>query len=63
MQPGNEDLDSSPCLAIAQQYVVIGEKVDGANPAISVDANGPLQLQSQGHYLVGEEREKHSKAE
>ncbi|MEM9217058.1 MAG: RNA ligase family protein [Cyanobacteria bacterium P01_F01_bin.150] len=59
LQPGDEDLDSLPFRAIAQQYVVIEEKVDGANAAISFDANGQLQLQSRGHYLVGGEREKH----
>ncbi|MEM9217060.1 MAG: hypothetical protein AAGD25_22275 [Cyanobacteria bacterium P01_F01_bin.150] len=35
MQPGNEDLDSIPFLAIAKQHVVIEETVDGANVAIS----------------------------
>ncbi|GAA6620685.1 RNA ligase family protein [Scytonema sp. NUACC26] len=58
-QPGDEDLDSVPFSAIQQQYVVVEEKVDGANAAISFSADGELQLQSRGHYLTGGQREKH----
>jgi hypothetical protein len=58
-QPGDEDLDSIPFSAIANEYVVIEEKVDGANAAISFDANGQLLLQSRGHYLTGGPRERH----
>ncbi|WP_309744407.1 RNA ligase family protein, partial [Chamaesiphon sp. OTE_20_metabat_361] len=58
-QPGDEDLDSIPFRAIANEYVVIEEKVDGANAAISFDANGQLLLQSRGHYLTGGARERH----
>ncbi|KYC44007.1 DNA ligase [Scytonema hofmannii PCC 7110] len=58
-QPGDEDLDSIPFSAIQQQYVVVEEKVDGANAAISFGADGEIQLQSRGHYLTGGQREKH----
>ncbi|WP_373546219.1 RNA ligase family protein [Chamaesiphon sp.] len=58
-QPGDEDLDSVPFSAIANEYVVIEEKVDGANAAISFDAQGQLLLQSRGHYLTGGSRERH----
>lgn len=59
LQPGDEDLDSVPFSAIASQYVVVEEKVDGANAAISFSSDGQLRLQSRGHYLTGGEREKH----
>ncbi len=58
-QPGDEDLDNIPFSQIANEYVVIEEKVDGANAAISFDANGQLLLQSRGHYLTGGTRERH----
>ncbi len=58
-QPGDEDLDSVPFSAIANEYVVVEEKVDGANAAISFDSHGQLLLQSRGHYLTGGSRERH----
>jgi hypothetical protein len=58
-QPGDEDLDSIPFSQVANEYVVIEEKVDGANAAVSFDSNGQLLLQSRGHYLTGGSRERH----
>jgi RNA ligase len=58
-QPGDEDLESIPFSQIASEYVVIEEKVDGANAAISFDTQGQLLLQSRGHYLTGGARERH----
>lgn len=58
-QPGDHDLDSVPFSAIANRYVVVEEKVDGANAAISFSPQGQLLLQSRGHYLTGGPREKH----
>jgi hypothetical protein len=58
-QPGDEDLDSVPFSLIANEYVVVEEKVDGANAAISFDSQGQLRLQSRGHYLTGGPRERH----
>jgi hypothetical protein len=58
-QPGDEDLNTIPFTAIKDQFVVVEEKVDGANSAISFDAQGNLRLQSRGHYLTGSPRERH----
>jgi hypothetical protein len=57
-QPGDEELDSVPFEAIAGRHVVVAEKVDGANAAISFSPEGKLLLQSRGHYLMGGPREK-----
>jgi hypothetical protein len=35
LQPGDEDLNSIPFSTIREQYLVVEEKVDGANAAIS----------------------------
>lgn len=58
-QPGDEDLDSIPFAHLLEQYVVVEEKVDGANAAISFGVDGQIRLQSRGHYLTGGAREKH----
>ncbi|MGN1166398.1 MAG: RNA ligase family protein [Lachnospiraceae bacterium] len=59
LQPGDEDLNQIPFSEIAGKYLVIEEKCDGANSAISFDENGELLLQSRGHYLTGGYRERH----
>lgn len=59
LQPGDEDLESIPFDALKEKYVVVEEKVDGANAAISFAADGQIRLQSRGHYLTGGAREKH----
>lgn len=59
LQPGDEDLNTIPFGAIHHKYVVVEEKVDGANAAISFSADGQILLQSRGHYLTGGAREKH----
>ena len=59
LQPGDEDLSQIPFDGIKGRYLVIEEKVDGANSAISFDAGGELLLQSRGHYLTGGYRERH----
>ena len=43
---------------IKGKYVVLEEKVDGANSGISFDENGNLLLQSRGHFLNGSYGEK-----
>ncbi|HEY1350335.1 MAG TPA: RNA ligase family protein [Ktedonobacteraceae bacterium] len=58
IQKGDEDLSMVPLSAFAGRFLVVEEKMDGANSAISFDASGRLQLQSRGHYLNGGEREK-----
>ena len=59
LQPGDEDLSQIPFSCIFGKHIVIEEKVDGANTAISFDGEGNLLLQSRGHYLDGGYRERH----
>ena len=59
LQKGDEDLRQIPFNKIKGKYIVIEEKVDGANTAISFDSEGNLLLQSRGHYLTGGYRERH----
>jgi hypothetical protein len=58
LQPGDEDLADIPFAQLAGRHLVVEEKMDGANCAISFDSNGRLQLQSRGHYLTGGPRER-----
>ncbi|HET8844867.1 MAG TPA: RNA ligase family protein [Ktedonobacteraceae bacterium] len=58
IQRGDEDLSVVPLREFAGRFLVVEEKMDGANSAISFSADGRLQLQSRGHYLVGGERER-----
>jgi RNA ligase len=59
LQPGDMDLSAADFAEIAGRHLVIEEKVDGANAAISFDADQKLRLQSRGHYLTGGPRERH----
>ena len=59
LQPGDEDLSQIPFDDIKGRYLVIEEKCDGANSAVSFDPDGRLLLQSRGHYLTGGYRERH----
>ena len=59
LQPGDEDLRQRPFSDIAGKYVVLEEKIDGANSAISFTDDGNLRLQSRGHFLTGGYRERH----
>jgi hypothetical protein len=59
LQPGDEDLGVVPFRALAGHFLVVEEKMDGANSAVSFAPDGQLLLQSRGHYLTGGEREKH----
>ncbi|MBQ3284545.1 MAG: RNA ligase family protein [Ruminococcus sp.] len=59
LQPGDEDLSQIPFRVIQGKYIVVEEKVDGANTAISFSPDGELLLQSRGHYIEGGYREKH----
>lgn len=59
LQPGDEDLDAIPWSEVVGRYVVVEEKMDGANGALSFDTAGQLFLQSRGHFLTGGPREKH----
>ncbi len=57
LQIGDEDLKNVQFIEIQNKYVVIEEKIDGANSGISFN-NGEMFLQSRGHYLTGGPREK-----
>lgn len=59
LQEGDEDLSQVPFSEIAGKHLVVEEKMDGANAAISFSHTGELQLQSRGHYLTGGYRERH----
>lgn len=59
LQPGDEDLSQIRFKEIAGRHVVVEEKIDGANTAISFSSDGKLLLQSRGHYLTGGYRERH----
>jgi hypothetical protein len=59
LQPGDEDAHAVPFRRLAGRYLVVEEKLDGANAGIRFDAAGRLLLQSRGHVLTGGEREKH----
>ena len=59
LQPGDEDLSAVRFSELAGQYLVVEEKLDGANAAVSFADDGTLWLQSRGHYLTGGPREKH----
>jgi hypothetical protein len=58
-QARDENLANEPFTVIADRYLVIEEKVDGANAAMSFDQQGQLLLQSRGHFLTGGSRERH----
>lgn len=59
LQEGDEDLSQIPFSQILGKHIVVEEKIDGANSAISFDGEGNLLLQSRGHYLNGGFRERH----
>ena len=59
LQVGDEDLSQVKFKEILNKNIVIEEKVDGANSAISFGPNNELLLQSRGHYLTGGYRERH----
>lgn len=58
-QPGDEDLEGVPLSHLDGRWVVVEEKLDGANCALSFDDRGELRLQSRGHFLTGGPRERH----
>lgn len=58
-QFGDEDMNVVPLSALKDCFLVVEEKMDGANSGISFDEDGELMLQSRGHYLTGGPRERH----
>ena len=61
LQIGDEDCSQVPYSALAGKYIVVEEKLDGANSGLRFNANADMLLQSRGHYLTGGGREKHFK--
>jgi hypothetical protein len=59
VQPGDHDLSCIPFAGIAGRNLVVEEKMDGANAALSFEDDGRLLLQSRGHFLTGGPRERH----
>lgn len=59
LQPGDSDVSQVPYSSLAGRYIVVEEKMDGANAGVRFDGNAQLWLQSRGHYLVGGGRERH----
>ena len=59
LQKGDEDLSQIPFARIKGKHIVIEEKIDGANVAVSFSEEGDLLLQSRGHFLTGGYRERH----
>ena len=53
-----DDPQSAPFAELAGRYLVVEEKMDGANCGLSFDPQGRLRLQSRGHYLMGGPRER-----
>lgn len=58
LQPGDDNLDVVPFSRLAGHHLVVEEKMDGANSAVSFATDGRLLLQSRGHYLTGGPRER-----
>ena len=57
-QPGDDDLDCAPFADLRGKYIVVEEKLDGANAGVSFCRRGKLLLQSRGHFLDGGPRER-----
>jgi hypothetical protein len=58
-QPGDEDLSVVSLEHLKGLSLVVEEKLDGANSAVSFGEDGRLLLQSRGHFLDGGPRERH----
>ena len=53
LQPGDSNADQVRYHELHGQWLVVEEKLDGANAGISFSSAGELLLQSRGHYLTG----------
>jgi len=58
LQPDDDRNTVTPYSQLAGRYLVIEEKMDGANCGISFNPSGELKLQSRGHFLTGGQRER-----
>ena len=52
-QLGDGDLNFVKLDDIKGKYLILEEKVDGANCGISFSSDGKMYLQSRGHFLNG----------
>ena len=52
-QVGDEDLKNVKFTELEGKFLVLEEKVDGANCGISFGTDGKMYLQSRGHFLNG----------
>ena len=59
LQDGDEDLEACPFEELKGHYLVVEEKLDGANSGLSFDSDANLLIQSRGHFLTGGYRERH----
>ncbi len=59
LQVGDEDLKQILLSELEGKYLVVEEKIDGANSGISFSKEGELLIQSRGHFLIGGGRERH----
>ncbi|MET1078591.1 MAG: RNA ligase family protein [Pseudomonas sp.] len=58
LQPGDSEAGQVAYHRLAGRWLVVEEKLDGANCAISFSSAAELLLQSRGHYLSGGGRER-----
>ena len=58
LQDGDTDHDQVAYRSLIGQWIIVEEKLDGGNAAISFSKQGELRLQSRGHYLTGGGRER-----
>ena len=58
LQPGDAGVKQISFAELEGHHLVIEEKVDGSNSAVSFSDDGTLMLQSRGHYLTGGPRER-----
>jgi hypothetical protein len=58
LQKGDTGLSKATYGALAGRFIVVEEKLDGANAGVSFGAGAELLLQSRGHYLAGGGRER-----
>lgn len=59
LQQGDEDLEQIRFADIKGRNIVVEEKIDGANSAVSFRSEQEMLLQSRGHVLRGGPRERH----
>lgn len=59
LQDGDTEDGRLSFSSLRGKYLVLEEKMDGANSGISFSESAELRLQSRGHFLTGGAREKH----